>query len=164
MKSHSDDDDDKTGSGGGQTGEVHFRFKDPYSVASREDLLPAHEINRLLAVDDILHKAVVNKQKMLLELREAIKNNKNNFARSVLQQKAYGRGSDHSGHYKTHPAFANQPEGMRDKQLETRPANLDPDKLHTNPELQNKLTNQLTQKLQQRAEQRPVFNPNPRPK
>jgi hypothetical protein len=70
-----DEEGSQTGEGGqgGVAGEIRFRYKDAMSIAPRDDALPLHEVNRLLAVHKDLHKAYIDKQKQTRKERKQLK-------------------------------------------------------------------------------------------
>jgi hypothetical protein len=148
-----DDDDSASGSFGGQTGEIAFRFHDAMQVSNRDDLLPPEEIRRLLIVHKETHKGRVDKQKVNREQRNALKEGVY-VAPTVAQQ--LGRGGSGSSAFKKHPISDMAQFSGIDKQVIGIPSNNEAD---TNPEQKDKLEN----RLQNRLQNTPKFNPRPRP-
>lgn len=68
-----DERDDETGGEGGIAGGIHFRYQDAMSIAPRDDVLPPHEIKRLLLLHKELHKEYVVKQKLERQNRKKLK-------------------------------------------------------------------------------------------
>jgi hypothetical protein len=143
-----------SGSFGGQTGEVEFRFHDATQVANRDDLLPPEEIKRLLIVHKETHKARVDKQKITREQRNALKQGVY-VAPTVAQQLGRGGSGGSVSPYKKHPISDKAQFSGIDKQVIGIPSLNEAD---TNPEQKDKLEN----RLQNRLQNAPKFNPRPR--
>jgi len=152
------EDDEETGSGtiGGGTGEIEFRYHDAMGVPTRDDLLPPAEIKRLLTVHNDVHKERVQKQKVEREQRAAVKEGRYVAPTAAQTQKGL-RGSG-SSQYKKHPISDKAQFSGIDKQV-VGIANLN--EANTNDEMKEALENQLENRLQHRAA--PSFNPRPRP-
>ncbi|MDR3477352.1 MAG: hypothetical protein P4M14_04905 [Gammaproteobacteria bacterium] len=162
------EEDDKIGTGtstggtgtGGSTGEIAFRYKDPLSGPTRDDLLPAAEIKRLLSVHKEIHKGRVEKQKMARDERAAKKDGRY-IPPTVLQQIRKGLGGGGAGgssKYKKHPISDKAQFSGIDKQVVGIAAI---NEAHTNEDVKDALDNKLENRLQNRAT--PKFNPRPRP-
>lgn len=119
--------DDETGGqgdsgSGGQTGEIHFRFKDAMSLDPRDDMLPPSEIKRLLIIHKDLHKERVDKQKITRKERLAIKEGR---VTQTYGQTGYGMGVSA---FKTHPITSKaQFSGIVDKKVIGIPSEFDAD-------------------------------------
>lgn len=154
---HDDQDGDGDTGHSGSSGEIQFRYKDAYSVDPRDDVLPQPEIDRLLVIHKELHKDLVEKQKATKENYLAMKNGQT--AKNAAQY-SLGRhgGATHSSswQFKENPRFKGKPKGMRDKQVDFRPTELD---ATSNEALRDRLENRLENKLQ--LQQQPKFNPKP---
>jgi hypothetical protein len=148
--------DDKGSAGGGETGKIHFKLDLP---PGRDDLLPAHEVRRLLALEQDLHKGLVTKQKISRQDRKALKEGRSTASLAQKQRAGLGAGSGGSAsRFKSHPLLSKtaQFSGMSDAKVTANP-NLN--EAETNPELKDKLEN----KLQNQYKAQPKFDPRPRP-
>src|SRR5579864_3712730 len=86
-----DEDEDK---GGGKSGKINLRFK---TEVLRDDLLSPDEMRRLLLVHADLHKANVDKQKVLRKERADLKSGKK-------QDHQLGQGlGQRNSRFKKHP-------------------------------------------------------------
>lgn len=141
---------------GGASGEVHFRYRDAFSVDPRDDLLPPQEIKRLLSVHKDNHKNLVKKQQLTRKERRALKEGK---LQRQTQQSGFGFGGGHVA-YKQHPIASKAQFSGIDRQVNNLPNNYDAD---TNPEQKDALENRLENRLQNRLQNAPKFNPKPRP-
>lgn len=134
----------------GVGGKIEFRYKDAASLGPRDDMLPPHEIQRLLVVHRELHKERVDKQKSTRKERSALKEGKV-YVRSAAQQ---ALGVRSSSNYKKHPISNKAQFSGRDSQVTNIPTDFDAE---TNLEMRNKLENRFTHT------NIPKFNPKPRP-
>lgn len=144
---------------GGSTGEVQFRYKDPLSGPTRDDLLPSAEIKRLAQIHKETHKGRVEKQKLALEDRAAKKEGR--YVPPTVEQQiknVLGGGGGRSSQYKSHPISQKAQFSGIDKQVIGIAAI---NQANTNEEARDALQNQLENQLQHRAT--PKFNPRPRP-
>lgn len=107
----------EVGGFGGSSGEIEFRFKDPLSGPTRDDLLSPSEIKRLEIVHKEAHKELVSKQKTTRQQREAVKKGEYIAPKSVaeqLRQRGSG-GSQNTSNLKEHP-IAQKAQFSGDKQ------------------------------------------------
>lgn len=154
-------DEEKSGSSGSSTGEIHFRYKDAMSVEPRDDVLPPSEIKRLLTVHKEIHKERVNKQKLARKERKALKEGR--VARVAVNGVRAGRGGGGGGRYspyKQHPITQKAQFSGMDKQVIGLPSE---NQAQTNEELRDALENRLQNRNELRHQNTPKFNPKPRP-
>ncbi|MEO8400645.1 MAG: hypothetical protein ABI597_02465 [Gammaproteobacteria bacterium] len=155
-----DEDDSQGGEtgAGGVAGEIGFRFKDAMSIDPRDDALPPSEIKRLLAVHRELHKARVDKQKILRKERNALKQQG-----SKAQNRTglgYGSGGGRYSPYKKHPISSKAQFSGVDRQVTGLPSENIAD---TNKEQRDELENRNELRNELRYQNAPKFNPKPRP-
>jgi hypothetical protein len=145
------DDDEGTGSGGGQSGHIEFHdFINP--SAQRDDLLPPDQIRRILAEHAAQHTERVQKQKNLRDDYKAVKQGKKSL--QVLRE---GKGSGLNTAYKQHPKLSREAQfsGV-DSKVSPNPSDNVAD---TNEADRNELENQY--RLQHAPQFQPKFNPKP---
>jgi len=146
--------DEDEGEGGGKSGKINLRFK---TEVLRDDLLSPDEMSRLLAVHADLHKANVDKQKVLRKERAEIKQGKK-------QQIGQGLGQGNQSRFKKHPISNKAQFSGIDRQVSNVPTEF---QAETNDdarnELQNRLENRLENRLQLQNQPKREFNPKPRP-
>ena len=145
----------------GSAGEIPFQFKDPLSVVSRDDLLPPHEIKRLLRVEQELHRTFVQKQKNTRRERELLKESRQTVASRYETgiRSRLGKGSGYaasSSPYKKHP-ISDKFSGIIDRKVTPI---VSENNAKTNPEMRNELRN----RNELRHQPVPRFNPKPRPR
>lgn len=138
---------------GGRTGEIVFRFKDAASLDPRDDMLPAHEIRRLLTVHKDIHKERVDKQKLTRKEREALKAGR---LAQVAAMRRQALGVSSSSQYKKHPISNKAQFSGIDKQMMSLPTELD---AQTNLEMREKLENRLTNRLTNVPKNTPKLRP-----
>lgn len=150
-------DDEEGGEGesgsGGVEGKVQFRYKDAASLGPRDDMLPPHEIQRLIVIHRDLHKERVDKQKSTRKERQALKEGKI-YQKNATQQ-ALQMGQSGAGRYKQHPISNKAQFSGMDRQMTITPNDFDAE---TNLEMREKLENRFTHTNV------PQFNPKPRPR
>src|SRR5436190_21105131 len=88
------------GSGGIQTGEIRFHYKDAMAIAPRDDQLSPKEIERLLIVHKDFHKINVDKQKQTRRERDAVKDGQFRFRQGLGQAAGISRFKKHPISYK----------------------------------------------------------------
>jgi hypothetical protein len=150
-KGEYDDDDEGTGSSGGQSGHIEFHdFINP--GAERDDLLPPDQIRRILAEHAAQHTERVQKQKNLRDDYKAVKQGKKSL--QVLRE---GKGSGLNATYLPHPKLSLEAQfsGI-DKEVSPNPSDNMAD---TNEADRNELENQY--RLQHAPKFQPKFNPKP---
>jgi hypothetical protein len=151
-----DEEEDDEGKGGGKSGKINLRFK---TEVLRDDLLSPDEMRRLLLVHADLHKANVDKQKVLRKERADLKSGKKQD-----HQLGQGLGQGNNSRFKKHPISNKAQFSGIDRQVSNVPTDF---RAETNDEarndLQNRLENRLENKLQLQNQPKREFNPKPRP-
>lgn len=144
-------DEDDTGSSG-QGGRVEFTDFITGRNQLREDQLPPNELRRLLAAHDQAHKGRVEKQKVLRDQRNDLKNGK-----VTLDNYRQGLASGMSSQYPAHPILSSKAQfsGV-DRQNNPVPTE---NQAQTNDENRNELENQY--RLRHAPEIGKKFNPRP---
>lgn len=143
--------DDESGTGGGQSGQMGFH--DFLSTGPlREDLLPPDQIRRLLGEHRTQHEERVKKQKQSRDDYKAVKN-----GNKSVQTLREGKGSGLNSAYPPHPILADKAQfsGI-DKEVNPQPTENMAD---TNEADRNDLENQY--RLQYAPKIQPKFNPKP---
>lgn len=160
MSKDSEDDNKEggasSGEGGKSSGEVYFRYKDILSAGGRDDTLPANEIKRLLIVHQDLHKERVEKQKLTLKERKALKEGRSVTSTYTEAKMGRGGGSGQASPYKKHPITDKAQFSGIDRQVISLPTE---NQAETNLDAKEKLENQNRNVLRHS----PKFNPKPRP-
>ena len=157
IKAQIDETDDEgrgsaTGSGG-QSGAIKFRDFTGMSEPKRDDLLPADEKKRLLAVHNSSHESRVKKQKETRDQRQQVKEGK-----VSLQQYREGLAAKHESQYKSHPILSNK------AQFSGMDSQLNPDPIENRSEANEELRNELELQYRLRyAPSAPAKKFDPRP-
>ena len=147
-------DEEEGGEGqSGVGGKIHFRYKDAASLGPRDDMLPPHEIRRLLEVHGSLHKQRVDKQKLTRQERAALKEGKVHLKSATQQASALRNGG--ISKYKKHPISNKAQFSGMDRQMIGVPSEFDAE---TNLEMRDKLENRFTHR------NTPKFNPTLKPR
>lgn len=142
------DEDETGGAFGGGSEEVAFRFHNTLST-QRDDSLPPTEKERILKVEQGLHKASVDKQKGLIQER---KNQKEGI--QLIQsygRDGFGAGYGASSQFKTHP-ISEKFSGTRDKQVDNLPGKYEG---QTNEKDQKKLEHHYQNKKEHKHQHTP---------
>ncbi len=150
MNINQDEKDDESGTTGegGVAGGIHFRYQDAMSIAPRDDVLPPHEIKRLLLLHKELHKEYVVKQKLERQNRKKLK------AEGKMLSAARGHDAGQRSLFRDHPLLSKKAQfNGADRQVTPDPnANM----ANTNEGQQNELQHRLAPQpqLQNRNELR----------
>lgn len=144
--------DDEEGGSTGQGGRIEFTDFITGRNQLRDDQLPPDELRRLLAVHDAAHEARVQKQKVLRDQRNDLKNGK-----VTLDNYRQGLAAGMSSQYPAHPILSNKAQfsGV-DRQNNPVPTD---NQAQTNEENRNELENQY--RLRHAPEIGKKFNPRP---
>lgn len=155
----SSDDEDEGEGRSGQSGKVHFRYKDAMSVVPRDDAVSEPEAKRLLGMHEELHKAQVVKQRITRQDRLAAKEGRLTLAEKAGKTLQAGRGGGGSySPYKQHPISRTAQFSGIDRQVIAVPSE---NRAETNDDPRNELENRL--ELRNTLQNTPKFNPKPRP-
>lgn len=139
------DDDDSGNTGTGS--EVHFRYRDAMSLGPRDDELPLADIRHFMAIHKDIHKDRVDKQRILLNEREALKAGKKPTSHYQVGQER--------GNYKTHWLSSTAQFSGIDKQVTQVP---NQNEANTNDQLKDELQNRLNYKPGQKFHPKPQFH------
>ncbi len=150
------EDEDEGKGGGGESGGIESRYRDPSSTEQRDDILSPAELKRRLAVHKDVHKSRVDKQKATRKERKEAKEGPVNLTSRKAYTGGMGAGGAYS-QYKTHP-IAIKFSGIRDQKISAVPSE---NIAETNQEQKQELENKNENKL--RLNYQPGFNPKPRP-
>jgi hypothetical protein len=149
-----EDDDDKGGRGGGQTGGVKFNYKDIASTGPNDDSLPPELRKHKLKEIQGLHEQHVRSEKDTRQQREAIKQGQ----KSTYQYQVgagYGMGGGGESPHLPNPYLEDKAYfAGTDKELSQLPNKFDAE---TNPDMQDDIKNRL------KLGHQPKFHPKPRP-
>ena len=160
MTMQDEDKDDEGGKNGGHgesgKGGAGVRYRDPFAVKQRDDMLPPAEIKRLLLLHKEIHKGRVEKQKIARKERDAVKEKRPGAVAGHGQ--GYGAGVQ-SNAARQHPTLskAAQFSGI-DKQVVPLPHD---NLAETNQDQKQEL--EFRHELRHQHQLTQKFNPKPRP-
>lgn len=152
---------DDSGSLGGATGEVHFRYKDAMSTDPRDDQLSPAETTRLLSAHEAAQKARVDRQKQARKERQAQKEGRVTLraAHTGAGLRA-GVGVGSRSSFKTHPISQKAQFSGMDRQIVP---DINLNKRDINDERRSEVENRLENRNELRLQNAPRYTPTIRP-
>ena len=147
-------DEDENGGLGGQTGEIHFRYKDVMSVGPRDDMLSPQQISHFENIHQDVHKGLVDKQRETRKERAAAKVGQKHYSANTNQYGLNAGGANNQ--FKQHWMSQLAKNSGKDTQVSNIPTE---NQANTNDKLKEELQNRLENRL--RHQNTPKFHPKP---